>query len=349
MSDVPLRSPGELHQVVWPVRRDPAGRDGPTPKQARGARWRRTSRGLYVPSEVNADRAEQRIAEAAAALPTYGGVTGWAALRWFGSPWFGGTSLGGYLPVPLATGKRTIRSQPGIAVSEERLSPLDLEVADGIRVTNAVRAVCFEMRYAQNLREAVRAFDMAAYSDLVTIDELVAYAVEHPGWTGIPQCREAVPYLEENCWSPKEVDLRMTWVVEAGLPRPLCNVPIFDRFGRHIGTPDLLDPVAGVVGEYDGALHLAGEQRARDVRRVEAFRAVGLETFTMLRSDLPRRRQMADRMITARKRALWLAESVRAWTIDPPPWWTPTTTVAQRRALSESDRQRWLRLRLRAG
>lgn len=331
------------------MRRDPAGRDGPTPKQARGPRWRRTSRGLYVPSEVDADRAEQRIAEAAAALPAYGGVTGWAALRWLGSPWFGGTDAATYPPVPLATGKRTIRSQSGIAVSEERLAPTDLEVADRLRVTSAVRAVCFEMRYARSLREAVRAFDMAAYSDLVTIDELVTYALEHPGWTGIPQCREAVPYLDENCWSPREVDLRMTWVVEAGLPRPLSNVPIFDRFGRHIGTPDLLDPVAGVVGEYDGALHLAGEQRALDVRRMEAFRAVGLETFTMLSSDLPRRSQMADRMIAARRRALWLPESVRAWTIVPPPWWIPTTTVAQRRALSEGDRQRWLRLRLRAG
>ena len=335
--------------MVWPVRRDPAGRDGPTPKQARGARWRRTSRGMYVPSEVDADRPEQRIAEAAAALPAYGGVTGWAALRWLGSPWFGGTDAATYLPVPLATGKRTIRSQSGIAVSEERLAPTDLEVADRLRVTSAVRAVCFEMRYARSLREAVRAFDMAAYSDLVTIDELVTYALEHPGWTGIPQCREAVPFLDENCWSPREVDLRMTWVVEAGLPRPLSNVPIFDRFGRHIGTPDLLDPVAGVVGEYDGALHLAGEQRTLDVRRMEAFRAVGLETFTMLGSDLPRRRQMADRMIAARKRALWLPESVRAWTIVPPRWWIPTTTVAQRRALSEGDRQRWLRLRLRAG
>jgi hypothetical protein len=107
--------------------------------------------------------------------------------------------------------------------------------------------------------------------------------------------------------------------------------------------------LAGVVGEYDGALHLAGEQRASDVRRMEAFRAVGLETFTMLSSDLPRRRQMADRMIAARKRALWLAESVRPWTIEPPPWWTPTVTVAQRRALSDDERRRWLRLRLRAG
>jgi hypothetical protein len=335
--------------VVWPVRRDPTGRDGPTPKQARGPSWRRTSRGLHVPAEVDADRPEQRIAEAAGVLPTYGGVTGWAALRWLGSPWFNGSWAGAPLPVPLATGSRAVRSQPGIAVSEERLAPADLQAVDALRLTSAVRAVCFEMRYARNLREAVKVFDMAAYADLVSIDELVAYALAHPGWTGIPQCREAVPYLDENSWSPTEVDMRMIWRLDAELPRPLCNVPIFDRSGRHVGTPDLLDPVAGVVGEYDGALHLAGEQRARDVRRVEAFRAVGLETFTMLSDDLNRRGQMADRMIAARRRALWQPEEARPWTIAPPSWWRPTATVAQRRALNDVDRQRWLRLRLRAG
>jgi hypothetical protein len=298
---------------------------------------------------VDGARVEQRIAEAAATLPAYGGVTGWAALRWSGSPWFGGEGRDGRLPVPLATGKRAIRGQPGVAVSEERLAPEDLGLSDGIRVTSAVRAVYFEMRYARTLTEAVRAFDMAAYSDLVSIDELVAYVLEHPGWTGVPRCREALPFLEENSWSPREVDLRMTWMIEAGLPRPMSNVAIFDRLGRHIGTPDLLDPVAGVVGEYDGALHLAGEQRARDVRRTEAFRAVGLEAFTMMSDDLSRPRQMADRMIAARRRALWLPETRRPWTIEPPPWWTPTTTVSQRRSLSRAERQRWLRLRLRAG
>ena len=54
-------------------------------------------------------------------------------------------------------------------------------------------------------------------------------------------------------------------------------------------------------------------------------------------------------MIAARQRALWLPEADRAWTIVPPDWWVPITTVEMRRALSEADRQRWLRLRLRAG
>ena len=341
--------PGELHRVVWPVSRDQLGVEGPTPKQARGNGWRRTSRGLYVPTTVDGTRPEQRIAEAGAVLPPYGGVTGWAALRWLGSLWFGGEWAGESMRVPLVTGSRSIRPQQGIEVSEERLSPADLIWDDGLWLTTAVRSVCFEMRYARSVRHAVQIFDMAAYADLVSRDELVDFVLAHPGWTGIPQCRDAVPFVDENSWSPMETEMRLTWVIEAGLPQPLSNVPVFDRAGRHIGTPDLLDPVAGVVGEYDGALHLAGDQRVRDVRREEAFRGVGLECFRMLSDDLSGRHQMAQRMIRARQRARWLPESTRPWTLHPPSWWVPTSTVSQRRALDEQARDRWLRLRLRAG
>ena len=55
--------------------------------------------------------------------------------------------------------------------------------------------------------------------------------------------------------------MRLVWELDAGHPRPLCNVPLFDRHGRHLATPDLVDPGAGVVGEYDGAVHLTGAQR----------------------------------------------------------------------------------------
>ena len=338
-------------QVVWPVRVDPAGMLGPTPLEARSRQWRRTTRGLYVPAGVDRLRVEQRIVESASALTGYGGVTGWAALRWLGGYWFGGMAADGHttLPVTLGTGAHALRVQPGFEVSEERLNPRDLVTVDGLVTTSAVRSVCFLMRYARNLREAVKCFDMAAYSDLVTWREVTLYAAELQGWTGIPQCREALLLADENCWSPMECEMRMIWMVDAGLPRPLTNMPIFDRHGRHLGTPDLLDPVAGVVGEYDGALHLAGEQRARDVRRAEEFRRVGLEVFTVMSADRAEREQMAARMRDARRRARWLPEADRAWTVVPPAWWVPTHTVELRRALSEADRQRWLRLRLRAG
>ena len=139
--------------------------------------------------------------------------------------------------------------------------------------------------------------------------------------------------------------MRVTWVVDAGLPRPLVNRPVFDLAGRHLGTPDLLDLEAGVVGEYDGRLHLADGQRADDRTRMEAFRDVGLEVFTVFAGDAHDLEGVVQRMHAARSRARWQLPGQRAWTVEPPEWWTPTVTVAQRRALSEDQQQRFLAYR----
>lgn len=335
--------------VVDPVPPDPRGLRGPTPKEARGRNWRRTSRGLYVPAEVDGGLPEQRIVEAAAVLPAYGGVTGWAALRWMGAQWFGGLAPDGttVLPVTLATAGDDIRPRTGIQVSAERLNPAELVVVDGLRVTTAVRSVCFEMRYAASVRGAVVAADMAMQADLVSPSELAAFVAGLSGWTGVPRCRAAMPLTSENSWSPRETShLRLVWVSDAGFPTPLCNVPIFDRRGRHIGTPDILDAEAGVVGEYDGSVHLLRAQRARDVRREEAFRSVGLEYFTVLSSDAGDRTGVVRRMQAVRRRARFTSPAARAWTIDKPPWWIPTETVDERRALTAQQRERLLRHRV---
>ena len=238
--------------------------------------------------------------------------------------------------VVLATGSNDVLPQSGIRICQERLNPRDLTEHDGLRITTPVRSLCFECRYADSVREAVVAIDMVAYDDLVSIDELTAYALAHPGWTGIPRCRDAILLADENSWSPWETRMRLIWMLDAGLPRPLCNTPVFDRSGTHIGTPDLLDVEAGVVGEYDGALHLERAQRARDVRREERFRAHGLEYLTMLAGDSADPGRLVDRMISTRRRAKWMAPSSRPWTITPPPWWTPRDTVTERRRLRSS-------------
>ena len=297
-----------------------------------------------MPASVDADRPEQRIVEAAAVLPRVGGVTGWAALRWYGAGWFDGLSPDGrsLIDVDLATCYQDIRSQPGFAVCQERLGPDEIETLDGVPVTRAVRSLLFSMRYAGSDRDAVVCADMAAYSDVVSIAEASAYALAHPGWTGVPQARRALVLADENSWSPWETRMRLVWVLDAGLPTPLTNRPVFDRDGQHIGTPDLLDVEAGVAGEFDGALHLEGRQRAVDSARVDRFRDVGLETITALAPDVVERRHLAARIEAARTRARWEAQSRRAWTIDPPAWWRPTWTVEQRRSLDVPARRAWL-------
>ncbi len=332
--------------VVAPVRLDPAGLAGPTPGQVRGTAWRRAAHGWYVPSYVDARHPWQRAVEAAVCLPRYGGVTGWAALAWEHARWFSGLAGDGFTlrPVTLATGLIHVRAQPGIVISEERCSPADLVVVDGLPLTRSVCSTWFEMRYAASAWDAARALDMAAYSDLVSIAELRDYAGEHPGWTGVPQVRTALTLADENAWSPTEVRMREIWQ-DAGLGRPLCNPPMFDRSGRLIGTPDLLDPVAGVVGEYEGALHLAGHQRAHDVRREGVFRHHGLEPVTMVAADLPDPSDFLARLRAAYGRARTDRPGDRSWTLEHPPWWTPTQTVAQRRALDPRMRERLLRHR----
>jgi hypothetical protein len=292
---------------------------------------------------------EQRILEAAVVLPHHGGVTGWAALRWRKDPWFPGLGPTGLeRPVTLAVAGDHIRPQPGIAMSHERLDPADLELVDGIRTTSSVRSAWFEMRYAVTATEAAVVLSMAAYSDLVSIDELVCFAAAHAGWTGAPRCREGFALAEENVWSPKELEVAIVWRVHAELPRLLCNRPLFERGGRFIGTPDLLDVEAGLAIDYDGERHRESAQRAADVNREERFRSHGLEYMSVLGPHLTRPGALAARMHQVRSRARFEPESRRTWTIEPPSWWLPSHTVELRRALSEAERQRALTYRIAA-
>jgi len=329
--------------VTVPVARGPRGLLGPTKRQASGPNFRRTSWGLYVPSSVDRTSPEQRIVEAGAALPRYGGVTGWAALRWEGGRWFGGTGPGGApYDVWLATSCADVRAQAGFRVSAEGLDPADLTTCDGLPITTSVRSVVFEMRYASGLRAAVEALDMACYSDLVSIQEVADYVAAHPAWTGIGQARAALQWGREDSWSPQETQTGLVWEMDAELPRCRLNVPIFDLDGRHLATVDLFDEEVGLPVEYNGAVHVLGEQPRRDRDRELALRRVGLHTLVLLEGDLPARELTAERMQEARAQAMADSARDRRWTTTPPHWWRDTSTVAARRALSAYDADRWL-------
>jgi hypothetical protein len=355
----PARSSGTLRCVYiasahpdrpglfLPASIDPAGEAGPSPHEARGPGYRRTSRGLYLPAEITGDASDQRILEAWAAIGDRKGVTaitGWAALRWLGASWFDGTLDAEGTPRPVDVVSTTrVRSQPGIAATECRVDLDTLLEHDGITITDPWTSVAFEARRAADLRAAVVAIEMAAYDDLVSVAEMVAVLERQAGLPGVNQLRDALGFVDENSGSPQEPLMKLSWILDAGLPRPLCNVPVFLVDGRHLATPDLFDPVAGVVGEYDGVVHL--KQRKRDRDREEKLRDAGLEYFTVLAGDLGTTAAIR-RMHAARQRAGFEDPVTRKWTVEPPYWWTPTETVAQRRALSEEERRRLLGYRI---
>ncbi|HWJ65634.1 MAG TPA: hypothetical protein VNT31_03065 [Nocardioides sp.] len=338
----------ELRQgLVLPVRIDPTGRLGPTRSQARNPRhWERTSHGYYRPPGAfeGAVPVEQRIVDASVVVPPGGAITGWAALRWLANGWFDGTDASGaQLPVPILISTHDVRPQPGIAVSGEGTGPDEIVVVDGLRVTSPAWSTSFVMRHARSVQDAVIALDMAAYSDLVSIKEVADLVAGQSSWTGVPQARGAVALGSENAWSPAEVRMRLLWQAAFEGARPVANLPLFDLHGRHLGTPDLVDVAAGVLGEYDSVLHLDSDRRRADRSKDELYAEHGLQVVRWLSGDHPG--DVLAHLHAAHVRAArW--NGPRSWTADPPPGWTSTATVAARRALTAEQRSRFLRYRI---
>ena len=137
--------------------------------------------------------------------------------------------------------------------------------------------MAYAARRAASVEEAVSIVDRAAAADLVSLEELSRLrATDLAGHRAVQLLEEVVGLADENSWSPMETRMRLLWH-GLGITHVVCNRPVFSIDGEHLGTPDLLDLEAGVAGEYDGPAHLAGAQRARDIRREARFRRAGLE------------------------------------------------------------------------
>lgn len=311
--------------LILPVPVDPKRRVGPTPGQARGPLWRRSSPGRYVPSGADATCVEQRIVEQAARLPEGGALTGWAALRVYGGGFFDGLEPDGRTtqPVPLLVPQRhRIRPDPGFLLVRRDTDPGDIRLVHGLPCVRPGVAIRDEVRRVAELRAAVVVLDMALVAALVSPAELDALLASSRWHSGVALLRRARALATTRSRSPAETRMRLIWELDAGLPRPLCNWPVHDEHGTWLGAPDLLSPELGVFGEFDGAGHRTRRQHRVDVDRDDAFRRTGLEGFGVVGSDLRRVPLVVDRMRAAVRRAAE-AHRPRRWLLraNPRPLW----------------------------
>jgi hypothetical protein len=307
--------------LVAPVGIDPAGVNGPTAWAARGQDWRRVGPGRFVPARVDATVVEQRILEQSARIRRYGALTAWAALRWRGASYFTGEDLDGLrFPVPLAVGKQCLRPDPACLVVRCQLPLVEWEVVHGVPCALPARALFDETIRLGAVRPSVVAIDMAAAAGLVSVAGFWKFLRHIGPRNGVVLAREAASLAIDNSWSPQESWMRLCWVLDAGLPEPLCNVPVFDLAGNLLGIPDLLDPVAGVVGEYQGEVHRPPERRRADHERAQRFIDHGLGYFEVVAGQLADFRT-ATRMRHLRAEAKFLPPEARTWTLEQPLWW----------------------------
>lgn len=305
--------------LVFPSHLDDTGEDGPTRVQARSSRWERLASGWYVPAD-RPDCVEQRILDAACRLRHGGAVSAWAALRWRGGAFFDGLEPGGEgpLPVPLIASS-SLTSLPGVTLSKIQLAPSEWEFVAGLPVATVQRALFDEVVRRRELWAGVEAVSMAAAAKLIPVHLFSRYVAHRKAWEGVPLVRKVLEFARDEFRSPPEVRMHLVWLLVAELGWALANRPVFDLDGNLLGIPDLFDPVAGVVGEYNGEHHKTIEQHQKDVGREDRFRDHGLEYFTVVRGDS--RSTVAARMVSTRARAKFLPPESCAWTLEPPPWY----------------------------
>jgi hypothetical protein len=295
------------------VRIDEEGLTGPTPGQARGPQWRRTSAGFVVPATVTDELVEQRIVEAAWRLRA-GAVTGWAALRLLGGGYFDGLARDGLtrLPVVLAAGGDRVRSRPGVRVKRCAVHEHEVVIRYGVRCVSAERALFDEMRWADGLEHRVISMDMAAAAQLTSIGRMAAYALEPRRRAGRGAVLSALCSADEHALSPQEVRLRLIWRRLWASTTLVCNPTVLDDAGQFVGMPDLLDLATGVAGEFVGAVHRTRYQHRKDVARADRFRRVGLEPVEFVGADLDDETLVAARIQAARERA---SRNPRRWVV----------------------------------
>ncbi|MGA8847535.1 MAG: hypothetical protein WB471_13045 [Nocardioides sp.] len=319
--------------LVLPRRVDPAGLNGPTRRMASGRYYERVASGLYAPIDRSAS-VEQRILDSAARLTAdgrMGCVTGWAACRLHGAAYFDGLTPDGAttLPVTLAVGAwGHLRSDSRSVVDRSQITdPRHCSVA-GVPVAPIQRALFDEIRYRDSLWGAVQAIDMVAAAGLISVWLFARYAGECNSANGAPLLRRAVALAVDESRSPRETWLRLVWILVAAVPWPLVNQPLYDLDGQLLGIPDLFDPVAGMVGEYDGEAHRGVERHRKDVAREARFRDHGLEYFTVVQGD--DQRTVARRIRDTRSRAKFLPPESCAWTLTRPVWDPAPPTLDER-------------------
>jgi len=267
-----------LRLSVRPFRGSVAVRAGLlTRKQLRGTQWLRLFQDVYVHRDVPLDL-RIRVDAVSLLLPAGGVVSGRTA-AWL----YGGIMPRPTDPVELTLPRDTpLGPRSDLTIRRALLDEQDVTTVAGLPVTTALRTA-FDLarlrkpRHQRQLIEAVVALDALAHAKRFDQDELLAYALGHPGWRGVRLVSEVVRLVDDGAESPMETRLRLV-LVFGGLPRPVTQFEIRRRGGGFVARVDLAYPELKIAIEYDGEDHR--DQWAEDIVRQNAI--IG-EGWTLMR------------------------------------------------------------------
>lgn len=201
------------------------------------------------------------------------------------------------IPLPAAQ-QRDAFGRPALAVTHPRnrirgrgvdgrslqVRPGDVVVRRGIRVTSPART-WLDLSAELDLPALVAVTDylISRRRRRCTRDELSAEHAASPRAPGAHNRRRALELCDDASESPRESELRCVLEL-AGLPRPDCNIEVYDG-ARFVARVDIIYRAQKLVVEYYGDHHRDPDQWSRDEIRRAELESLGYQVTVVTRRD----------------------------------------------------------------
>jgi very-short-patch-repair endonuclease len=247
-----------------------AGQRGITRAQLLGKKWQRIQPRMYAARDVANDPLV-KLRAAARRLPDVAAFSGPSAAWLLGLDPLAPSAIEATISPPCP-----VAHLVGIKIRRSRLSPDEVVIRRGLRVTSLVRTAA-DLACRLDLVEAVVVLDAAMHRGLKHA-QLVGWALAHPRHRGVARLRRAIELAEPKAESAMETRLRLALQL-AGLPRPQAQVWLPDAQAR----ADLYYPDHRLVIEYS-ATHR--DSLAADNRRQNRLMNAGYRVLRFTASDL---------------------------------------------------------------
>jgi Protein of unknown function (DUF559) len=264
---------------VWePLVGSEALASGDLSKSALATRYRRLFPDIYVARDAMVN-AEVRAKAAWLWTGRRGVVAGFAAAALHGSRWADDAHVVDVL-------QENWRPPAGIQTHGDRVEDDEVELVAGVPVTTPVRTA-LDLGCWHPIMTAVSGIDALARAVDIKAADVELLARRYPGRRGIARARQAIELFDPGAQSPKESWLRVV-LIQAGLPRPQTQIPVFDEFGDAVAYLDMGWDDVKVAVEYDGEQHRVDRrQYTWDVRRLEMLERLGWIVIRVVAGDRP--------------------------------------------------------------
>lgn len=157
----------------------------------------------------------------------------------------------------------------------------------GVLAVTTPERTAFDIGRRGAIRSAVVRLDALARATGFKVDGVLRVAEAHPRTPGLRRLETALDLVDPGSQSPRESYLRLL-LIDAGLPRPQTQIPVFGADGLPAAYLDLGWPEPMVAVEYDGDQHRTDRrQYVKDIQRQEMLEELGWIVVRVVAEDRP--------------------------------------------------------------